>query len=152
MNTPARIAKLRTQSPELSRVQDNVARVVEPTTAALAKTPIMGAPPPSWVNLPFLADFTQTAGQAVPAFHRDALGYIHSKGSVTTAAGQAAGTAVVGALTKGNRPKEPQRLSVRGNAGAAQAIIVGTDGTLTLDVAVAAGGTVDLAFSFLAEQ
>jgi hypothetical protein len=152
MTTPTKMVKIRNADAHVSRVQDNVSAVLDPVAQSVGSTPIMGAPPPAWVALSLLADFAQTTGQAVSAYHKDALGYVHSKGSVTTAAGQAAGVAVVGPLPLGCRPKEPQRLSVRGNAGAVQAIVIGIDGTLKLDVAVAAGGTVDLGFSFLAEQ
>lgn len=75
---------------------------------ALAKTPIMGAPLPGWVNATISAanGYSQTAApQPVVAYHIDALGYVHTKLGLTHAAGCVAGT-VAFTYALGYRPSE----------------------------------------------
>jgi hypothetical protein len=70
---------------------------------------------------------------------------------VSTTAGKAAGSTIF-TLPDGYRPREPLRLSVRGTAGAVQALVVAANGVVSNDVVIAAGGTIDLNVSFLVER
>lgn len=148
MATPTRFPRLRGED-QPARAQDNIANTLEPVAQALSVTPIMGAPPPAWIKPDLLADFAPVTGQAAPGYHKDALGYVHTKGRVSTAAGQAANVAIM-VLQSAYRPLEPQSFPVRGNAATYQSLSVASDGTVSIDVAIAAGGTVDLTFGFLA--
>ena len=72
---------LRGLDAQQSRTQDNVSQVLTPVAKALQNTPIMGAPPPSWILPSLLNGYASFGlGTAAPAFHRDALGYVHLKG------------------------------------------------------------------------
>lgn len=150
MPPPGTFPRIRS-GPELARVQDAIASTVNPVTQAVVSTPIMGAAPPPWQPPDLLADFLPVAGQAAPGYHRDALGYAHGKGCVSTATGQAAGT-VVYVIPAGYRPSEPQRVPVRGNGASYQSLTIAPTGDVSIDVVIAAAGTVDLAFTFLTEQ
>ena len=73
-----------------SRVQDNVGATLNPLAEAVGTTPIMDAAPPAWIR----PDIISTSGYAQApaplcdtAYHRDALGYVHGKASLLTAAG-----------------------------------------------------------------
>lgn len=151
MTTPARFLQVRTPG-NASRVQDNINQTLQPVAEALQQTPIMGAPAPDWVTLlPLQNGFAATGGgQASPAYHRDALGYVWVKAAFTSAAGAAANT-VVCALPVGYRPAETLHFAVKGTAGTVQFISVAPSGDCAVEVAVAAGGFVDVSFSFLAE-
>ena len=145
-------SKIRSSDPIISRVQDMIADQVNPAAKAWAATPIMGAPPPPWVGLSLLADFVNAGGgEAVAASHLDALGYVHLKGLILTAAGTAAGTLIM-TLPAGQRPKETQRFAVRGNTATAQFLKLLPTGALSHDIVIAAGGTLSLSISYLAEQ
>lgn len=150
---PPNFLKLRNAGDiQSNRVQDNVSATLGPVATALANTPIMGAPPPSWIRPALLSDFVNVGGGfALTAYNRDALGYVHSKGVVSTAAGHAAGTAIY-SLPMGYRPSETQRFPVRGNAGAVQSVVISPNGLVACGLVIAAAGTIDLVFSFLAEQ
>lgn len=134
-----------------SRTQDNISATLEPAVRALSATPIMGAPPPGWIIPTLLLDFVNATGQAVAAYHRDALGYFHGKGAVSTAAGQGAGS-VIFTIPMGYRPRETLRLAVVGNGFTFQAVRVTPSGDVINEVAIAAGGSIDLNFTFLVEQ
>lgn len=134
-----------------SRVQDNINATLEPLSRALNATPIMGGSTPVWVKPNLTADFVVITGQAQPGYHRDALSYAHLKGTVSTAAGKAAGSTIF-TLPDGYRPREPLRISVRGTAGAVQALVVAANGIVSNDVIIGAGGTIDLNVSFLVER
>ncbi len=144
--------KLRGTDPQQSRVQDNIAGQLQPISKALSVTPIMGAPPPVWIAPALLSLLSPTgAGLALPGYHRDALSYTHAKGVVSSAAGVAAGAPIF-LLAQGYRPRETQRFVVRGTAGVFQFVTVAPTGLVSVGLLVAAGGTVDLAFTFLAER
>jgi hypothetical protein len=134
-----------------ARVQDNVGAVLDPIAKALNSTPIMGAAPPAWVKPDLAAGFAQTSGAVAMGYHKDALGYFHSKGRATHAAGCAANTTLL-TLPKGYRPAEAQSFPVRGNAATYQSLTVSLTGAVSVDVAIAAGGTVDFTISFLVER
>lgn len=150
--TPTRFSKLRSATqPELSRAQDAVARTLEPLAGAVGRTPIMGAPPPPWLSpAQMLADFAAVAARP-PRYHKDALGYVHGKGAVSTAAGQAAGTPIF-LLPQGYLPGEPVYLPVRYSAGTVMNLTIQTDGTVLPQQLIVAGGSVELTFFFLAER
>lgn len=146
---------LQNKDPEFTRWAQAANAAFQPVASALANTPIMGAPPPSWVNLDFApgapgARFEQTASAVVVAYHVDDLGYVHTKGRATHAAGCAAGTALL-TLPMGARPHEAQAFPVRGNGATYQSLAVSPAGVVTVEVAIPAGGTVDFTISFLAE-
>ena len=152
MAAPSRFLKLRAgEDAQSSRVQDSIDATLGPIADRLNQTPIMGAAAPAWISPSLLADFVNVTGQAPAGYHKDALGYVHGKGRVSTAAGQAANVALF-VLGSGYRPKEPQSFPVRGNGATFQSLTVAVNGSVSIDVLIAAGGTVDLAFTFLAEQ
>ncbi len=141
--------KLRGADGQASRVQDNISQQLQPIADALAQTPIMGAAAPEWLTPYLLADFTNFGGIYAPAsFHRDALRYVHGRGLIVTAAGQAIGTQIY-ILPMGYRPQASQRFVVGGSALAS--IEVSAKGVVSLNRAVAAGANIDVAFDFLAE-
>lgn len=140
------------ENPQSSRTQDNVDSVVRPVAAALTNTPIMGAKPPAWILPDLLNGFANAGGiYAAVGYHKDALGYVHCKGVMAHAAGTAAGTQVM-LFAPGYRPGAVQRFTVEGTAATAQFIAVNGAGVAAVEVLIAAGGTCDFAFSFLAEQ
>jgi hypothetical protein len=146
---------IRTADTDLSRVQDNIARAVNPVLTAVANTPIMGAAPPPW-QVPTLQNgFTQTGVTfAIPAFHKDALGYVHGKGKAHSTAGAAASTTIY-ALPAGYRPNRERCFAQESWTGAAHAfasVHVTPDGRVFPSDAIAANGDIDVEFSFLAEQ
>lgn len=145
-----RIQKLRGDG-QPSRVQDNVAAILDPLAEAVGNTPIMGAPPPSWVRpVKLYADFTQVTTLQQTAFHRDALGYTWLKFALSTAAG-AATQAQLFDLPLSYRPSEDIALvGLNGTTGAANAIIIESSGEVRTGVALAAGNSVVAYFSFLA--
>lgn len=148
--------KLRGENAQSSRTQDNISQQLQPIAQALAKTPIMGAPAPGWIAPSLLNGFANlgTVGgnnYAVAGYHRDALGYVHIKGVVMIAAGAAAGLPIF-ALPGGYRPAEWNRFAVDGNGATFNALTVHPDGRIWPELLIAAGGTIDLAISFLAEQ
>ncbi len=144
--------KLRGGDPAASRTQDNISAQMQPVATALAATPIMGAPPPNWIAPTLVGGFANTGGAlAIAGFHKDALGYVHMKGALTNAAGTAAAT-IIFTLPIGYRPAATQRFSVRGFAGAVQAVSITSVGLVSNDLVLAAGDTIDLALSFLGER
>lgn len=151
MGSPA-FPKLRGADAQSSREQDNVSTQLQPIAVALAKTPIMGAPPPGWIAPSLLNGFVNLGGAfAVAGLHRDALGYVHTKGMVTNAAGVGAGTTVF-IFPSGYRPRETQRFPVEGTGATYQSIQVDGSGLAQVQVAVAAAGNLNVTLSFLAEQ
>lgn len=140
------------EQPQQSRVQDGIASVFNPVAKALQNTPIMGAPAPAWIQPDLLNGWANIGAQfATAAFHRDALGYVHCKGVLSNAAGAAAGSTIF-ALPMGYRPAQQYRFAVEGTSATAQFINVTPVGLVSPDVVVAAGGTCDVVFTFLAEQ
>lgn len=148
--------------PVTARLQDNIDATLRPVAGALLNTPIMGAPPPAWIQPTLLNgwgnDRTAANGFALIAYHRDALGYVHCKGTViNNNVGALAGGAVGSAIMQfpaGYRPAESQRFPVLGNGTGIQFILVDmTNAGLTIPVVnVISTGTCDFTFSFLAEQ
>jgi hypothetical protein len=51
----------------------------------------------------------------------------------------------------GERPKYEQRIPVKGTAATFQCILISPNGNISVEVAVAAGGSVDLCGSYLAD-
>jgi hypothetical protein len=137
-------------NPLNARVQDNINQVLGPLAKAVMATPIMGAPPPPWIRPDLRADFVPTANFAVPGYFKDCLGFVHLKGSVTTAAGAGIGT-VIFQLPMGYRPAEYQRFSVEGTLSTYQCLQIGPDGFVVPAVAIGAGGNTFLTLSFLGE-
>ena len=143
--------KLRGGEPAPERTQDNIAQQLGPIARAVAGTPLMGVAP-SWIDLALEVAFANFGGGlATAAYYKDSLFRVWAKGVLVTAAGVAAG-ATVALLPAGFRPAETQRKAVEGNGGTAQFISIAPTGICTVEVVVAAGGTVDFDFSFLAEQ
>lgn len=137
---------------DASRTQDNISQQVQPIASAVAATPLLSGTLPSWIRLSLLADFVNVGGVGVPlaGYHKDAMGYVHFQGLISSAAGQAAGTAVF-TLPSGVRPVSFQWLTVKGNAATYQNLAVNPNGSVTIDVAVAAGAGLALGGSFLAD-
>lgn len=150
MTAPSQFPRLRGDAHD-SRTQDNIAGTLTPIASALNATPIMGAAAPAWIAPDLVADFANYgSGFAVAGYHKDCLGYVHGKGKITSAAGVAIGFVML-ILPTGYRPSETLTFAVEGS-GAFQSIRVAPNGEVSPAIAVAAGGTVDLDFSFLAEQ
>jgi hypothetical protein len=151
MPAPSRFPKLRTEE-HSSRVQDNIDGTLGPIAEALNATPIMGADPPAWIRPNLLNDFVNVGGgNALVAYHKDALGYVHVKGVVTHVAGVGAGTSLF-AFAMGYRPSEELLFAVYGTGATAQFLSVSADSNVYNQVAVAAGGIIGFTLSFLAEQ
>lgn len=152
MANPA-FPKLRKQDDaQSSRAQDSIDSVLRPVAAALTKTPIMGAAPPAWIAPDLLNGFVNLAGQfATIGFHRDCLGYVHCKGVLIHSVGCAASTTIM-VFPVGYRPARTQRFAVEGAGYAIQFVDVKATGVASNDVLIAPGGTMDFAFTFLAEQ
>jgi hypothetical protein len=132
---------------------------LQATAQALSQTPIMGVLP-VWTPATLLAAdaaapqkfWTNIGGTfAVAAFYKDALFRVWCKGVVNNNSAGPSSFAVL-QFPAGFRPKETQRFSVEGNGATAQFVSVSPTGLVTPEVAVASLGSLDLAFSFLAEQ
>lgn len=152
-------AKLRTSAdPELTRVQDGLASTVYPSLARLAKTPLLGAQPPPWLNVGIISTsgYAQMTTGATPflpktAHHTDALGYVHGKLSVVTAAGS--GPAVLFEMPKGSRPLElVPFFGTDGSGASGWELGVHPDGRVEVFSTLAAGDIVVANFTYLAEQ
>lgn len=150
MATPTQFPKLRGEN-QPSRAQDNISGTLTPIATNLSQTPIMGAAP-SWIPFPLVAAFANYGnGYATAAYYKDALWVVRAKGVLVCAAGAAFAT-TIGTFPVGFRPKETQRKAVEGNGGAVQFISISPLGVCWNEVVVAAGGTLDFDFTFLAEQ
>lgn len=134
---------------DADRSNDAISNLVTPLAQALLATPIRGAAPPAWIGPDLKADFVNVAGRP-SGFHKNALSYVYGKGRVSTAAGQAAGTTVY-QFPAGYWPAEAITFAVPGSAGF-QTITVSSGGVVSNDAVIAAAGTIDLVFSFLAER
>jgi hypothetical protein len=151
MVTPTRFPRLRGEG-QPSRAQDNIAGTLDPVARALAATPIMGAPAPTWIQPSLLGDLTNLGGgNATAGYHKNALGYVWMKGVITSAAGLAGGTQLL-QLDMGYRPSETILFPVWSDAGAGQAISVDPSGIVFCQAAVGVAGWLTLNVSFLAEQ
>lgn len=147
MATPAQYLKLRGEG-QPARAQDNIDATLGPIAAALTATPIMGAPAPAWVKASLAGGYSQTAApQPVVAFHRDALGYVHTKLGLTHVAGCVAGT-VAFTYPLALRPTETLTLAAFDAAGAVSAVQVNSSGQLSNVAVLAAGAQVRGYFIF----
>ncbi len=149
--------RLRGGDPQQTRVQDNIGAQVSSVAKAVAATPMLNGTLPAWVWYSLTGGFANntnvgTGGTvtAPASRHRDSLGYFHLQGALTHAAGCAAGT-VLAVAPMGERPKYEQRIPVKGTGGTFQCILVSPNGNISVEVAVAAGGSVDLCGSYLAD-
>ena len=139
--------------PQVSRVQDGIAGVLNPVAKALQNTPIMGASPPSWIRPDLLNGWVNFGGAfALVAYHRDALGYVHTKGVAQNSTG--AGLILpLFTFPLGYRPLENQAFAAVGPGATAQFYTVTFAGMVTPQVAVAAGGVTYFSLPpFLAEN
>lgn len=145
-------------SPLASRVQDAIWNTLTPLAKRVGATPIMGASPPPWIRPDIISTsgFAQVATGATPflpvtAFHKDALGYVHGKLGLVTAAG--AGPVTVFPMPVGYRPAET--LSFFGGDGGGVNVwefAVFQNGDLQIVSALGAGGLVVATFTYLAEH
>jgi hypothetical protein len=139
------------EQPQQSRVQDGIQATLGPVAQALLATPIMGVQP-AWTAPTLDKAFGNIGGTfAVAGYYKDSLFRVWSKGVLTTAAGVAGG-ALVFTFPSGYRPAEVQRKAVEGDAATAQFISISPTGAVTVEVAIGAGGSLDIDFSFLAER
>jgi hypothetical protein len=140
-------------TPSESRTQDNVQTVLGPLANRLGATPIMGAAPPAWIRTALSGGFTTLAPLTLPAYHRDALGYVHVKGVLVNLTGAPiAGGVVAFTLPAGYRPNESRGFPSNDGAGGAQEVVVTPAGAVSFLLAVANAGSGSVEFSFLAEQ
>ena len=151
MSAPANFLKLRGIDATQTRTQDNINGTLAPVAAALGATPIMGAPPPAWIRPDILNGYGQLAAPLpLCAYHKDALGYVHTKIALDHAAGAVAGT-VAFVYGSGYRPSETLTFSGCDAAGVLMAMTLDSAGNLSNLAALAAADTVRMCFSFLAE-
>lgn len=151
MATPT-LAIIRTESAELSRVQDNVARSLNPVLSAVAATPIMGAKPPPWQIAQLQNGFTAWgSGFAAPAYMLDALGFVHVRGLAKTVAGAISGTVVL-VLPVGMRPSASLTWAANSGTGSHVSMLLHVDGSMFIGTNLGAGDGVAVNFDFLAEQ
>lgn len=158
MTAPSSLSKLRDPAnPLLSRTQDSVGAVLDPLAKAVGATPIMGAPPPPWIRPDIIstsgyAQATPTAAAPVPitAYHKDALGYVHGKVALLTAAGAGANTVPFN-IAAGWRPGELALFKMGDGGGNTWEVAVRPNGTFTIITVVGAGGLVTGLFSYLGE-
>lgn len=134
-----------------ARQSDSIATAYNRVADAVSRTPILRGELPAWIHPSTLgADIVNVGGgAAVAAFHKDCLGYVHSRGVLQTAAGFAAGT-VIWTFPLGMRPTELIYFSDQTAAG--RSYYVAPSGAFVANTVLAAGGFLALAFSFLAEQ
>ncbi len=147
--------KTRGADVEQSRVQDNIAGQVAPVARAVAAPPMLHGTVPQWISFSLLVTGTlanNTTSPLLPAagYYLDPFRRLWVQGSLVSAAGCAAAT-VFTTLPKGLRPRYQQRLPVKGTGGTFQSILFDPGGNVSVEVAVAAGGFVDLSGSFLAD-
>lgn len=139
---------------DASRTQDNVAGQLGPVAKAVAGTPMLSGTLPQWVTFSLAAGFSHTNSFsptfAPGSYHIDALRYVHIQGSLLCAAGCIAGTLVL-VVPQGFRSKYQQRIPVKGNGATYQSLALDQSGNLSVEVAIAAGGFVDLYGSWLAD-
>lgn len=159
MAPPNRVLRLRQPGQALSsRTQDATAAVLEPVAQQLGATPIMGAPPPSWVKPDIISSSGFAQGPSIAAtplpttsFHKDALGYVHGKVNLITAAG-VAGNVVAFNIAQGSRPGDLLPFLMSDGGGVVSEVTIGPDGNFTVVPAVGAGGLVVGTFTYLAEK
>lgn len=133
-----------------SRVQDNIGQILNPLAARVNATPIGGAPPPAWILPSLSGGYSQTAApQPACAYHKDALGYVHTKLSMTHAAGAAAG---VVAFTYGPnfRQGEVLTFTLSDSVGLTVMMVVSPNGEISNLTPIPAGDDVRGYFIFLA--
>ncbi len=156
MAAPSRFQQLRGKDAHSARVQQNINATLQPIANAVNNTPLTGAPPPAWILASLLAAdavplfWSNTGGAlAKAAFHRDALGYVHSKGVITN---NSAAPSVFPPFffPPGYRVAETHRIPVA-YSGGVMFITLTSDGAVTPQ-AVASGGFIGLDFTFLAEN
>lgn len=146
------------KDPELSRWTQAANAVFRPVAEAVANTPMLGAPPPPWINVGILpaSGYVQVPTGVAPflpktAHHRNALSYVYGKLAVTTAAGS--GPAVLFNLPTGSRPSE--LVSFFGGDGGGTNVwelAVHPDGDVEVISTTGAGDVVVATFTFLAER
>ena len=107
---------------------------------------------PAWQTLALSGGFVNMGGLfAVAAYYLDAAGRLFLKGVIGHVAGCVSGT-VFATLSPGLRPAETQRFAVTGTAATFQSVSITASGAMSVELAVAAGGTCDLAINFRAEK
>ena len=147
------VLRVRGASPAVARQADAVNTAVAPSLRALAATPIMGAPPPAWVQPPSLLNgWVNFGGTYVPArYMKDALGYVQVEAVLKNGTG--------GSLTAGSTAwKLPPGylpayvLSLPAETGGAYVNVrVLPTGEVQLNGTVTSGSSLAFCFSFLAE-
>lgn len=146
-----KFARVRTASVELNRVQDSIAAVLDGVARAVQATPAFGAFP-GWVVPSLSPPWANLGGAFASAgFLRDMAGVVHVKGVLLNGSG-AGSSAPIFTLPAGYRPSATLRFAVEGAGATAQFLSVTSLGVVTPEVAVAAGASCDLTFSFFAEQ
>lgn len=157
MSAPNQVNKLRGGDGQSTRVQDSVGQILNPLATALQATPIMGAAPPSWIrpNIISTSGYAQVPTGSSPfppetAYHKDALGYVHGKGSLVTAAG--AGPNVVAFnIDAGYRPSELLIFLGSDGGGNIWEVSISPNGDFEVMSTLGAGDVVVITFTYLAE-
>lgn len=115
----------------------------------MVATPSIGA---AWLPLQLLGDLVNFGlPEAEASFVKDALGFVHAKGNVTTPGGLAVGF-VVGQFPPGYRPIDVQRFVVRAGGVAVNYLAVYPSGAVELEKAMGPADTLTLDLHFLGAQ
>lgn len=149
MSGPNQLQKLRGEG-QATRVQDNIGQILNPLAARVNATPIGGAPPPPWIRPSLVGGYSQAAApQPVCAYHKDALGYVHTKLSMTHATGPAAGV-VAFTYGLGFRQGEVLTFTLADGFGLSVMMVVSPNGEISNLTPIPAGDDVRGYFVFLA--
>lgn len=147
--TAARFQRIRGEG-RPNREQDAIGQVLDPLAEAVGNTPIMGASPPPWIRPALAGGFADVGAPfALTAYHKDALGYVHGKFTLVTAAGAVANTTAF-MLDKSHCPLETLLGLASDGAGLTWEFTINSVGAFVIITATAAGDVVAGTFSFLA--
>lgn len=135
---------------DVSRTQDNIAQQVDPIARVVAATPMLNGAAPAWVKFSLVNGYANSGTIAPASRYKDSFLRVHMQGFLVHAAGCAGGT-VLTVLPRGERPTSFQLIVVQGTAVTYQAILINPNGNVTNEAGIAAGGTIWLGGSFLAD-
>lgn len=147
-----KFARIRTLNPELDRLQDNIAAVLDSLAHSVQITPIGGAPPPAWIRFDILPGWADLdAGNELSHYHIDALNYVHIEAAFKNVSGGALATTVA-TLPKGFRPAGTIDVPVSTGAGAVNGVTINENGNITPDAAIPNGSHFHICVVYLAEE
>lgn len=149
MPAPSRFPVIRGADGQQSRLQDSIQQTLEPVVTALRNTPIMGAAPPALIRPTLLNGFSNpTADFEFVGYRINCLREVRVQGRASHVAGTGVQT-VVFVLPAGYRPRATRSFAVSGGA-TFNAALVFANGEVQNRLAIAAGGSIYLEFTFQA--